>query len=72
MKNSKMCPKCHSNNIVKFEGCIGRPGEQIQTGFFTTSAVPMSRYICCSCGFIEEWVDKENLEKIINSKNAKR
>ena len=69
---TKKCPKCQSANIVKIEGVIGRPGEQIQTGFFTTSAVPLNRYICCNCGFIEEWVDRENLEKILNSKNAKR
>jgi len=72
MKNSGVCSKCQSGNIVKFEGVIGRPGEQVQIGFITTSAVPMHKYVCCNCGFVEEWIDNENLEKVEKSKRAKR
>ena len=35
-------------------------------------SVPVNRYICCTCGFIEECIDKEYLEKVANSKIAKR
>ena len=42
MKNSRICPKCNSNNIVRIDG------------------------------YTEEWIDKEDIGKIVNSKKAKR
>jgi hypothetical protein len=35
------------------------------------SAVKVNRYICCTCGFTEEWIDTEELEKVEKSKKAK-
>lgn len=72
MKNTKICPKCQSTNIVRFNGFAGAygSGNYIQTGSFST--VKIHRYICCDCGFVEEWIDKEFLDKVANSKNAIR
>lgn len=28
------------------------------------SAVPVHRYVCCSCGFSEEWIDQNDLQKL--------
>ena len=36
------------------------------------SAVNVNRYICCDCGFTEEWIDKSDLETVKKSKKAKR
>ena len=36
------------------------------------SAVKVNRYICCNCGFTEEWIDKEDINKIANNNKAKR
>jgi hypothetical protein len=41
------------------------------TGNTIFSAVNVNRYICCTCGFTEEWIDKNDLEKVKNSKKAK-
>lgn len=28
---------------------------------------PVTRYICCTCGYTEEWIDnKEHLDKLFN------
>ena len=72
MKNTKVCPKCKSNNIVRFNGVCGAygSGNYISTGFFGT--VNVNRYVCCSCGFSEEWIDKKDLDAVANSKKAIR
>lgn len=74
MKNSRTCPKCNSNNIVRIDGYAGAygSGNNIMTGHTIFSAVNVNRYICCSCGYTEEWIDKEDMDKVINSKKAKR
>ena len=28
------------------------------------SAVPVDRYICTTCGFSEEWIDLDNMNKL--------
>lgn len=74
MKNSRTCPKCNSNNIVRIGGYTGAygSGNNIMTGYSIFSAVNVNRYICCSCGYTEEWIDKEDMDKVVNSKKAKR
>ena len=74
MKNTKTGPKCASANIVRIDGYAGTygSGNNILIGSTIFSAVNVNRYICCSCGFTEEWIDKEDIEKIANSKKAKR
>ncbi len=42
MKNTKICPKCNSSDIVRIDG------------------------------YTEEWIDREDIEKVKNSKKAKR
>lgn len=34
-------------------------------GMTIKSAVPVDRYLCASCGYSEEWVDIDNIEKIV-------
>ena len=73
MKNTKICPKCGSYDIIRIDGYAGPygVGNNIMTGNTIFSAVNVNRYICCTCGFTEEWIDKNDLEKIKNSKKAK-
>lgn len=70
MKKSKICPKCNSTQVLRFDGYVGSygSGNNLVTGMF--SAVNVNRYICCSCGYTEEWIDTEDLEKVLNSKKA--
>jgi hypothetical protein len=61
VKYGNPCPKCHAKNNVRVPGGVGPygSGNHISTGgFWPSSAVPVSRYVCLNCGFIEEWVDK--------------
>ena len=74
MKNTKQCPKCKSGDIVRIDGYTAAygAGNNILVGNTIFSGVNVNRYICCSCGFTEEWIDKQDIEKVKNSKKAKR
>ena len=74
MKSSRICPKCQSNDIVRIDGYIGAygAGNNVMTGATVFSAVEVNRYICCSCGYTEEWIDREDLSKVKKSKKAKK
>ncbi|MBQ9510879.1 MAG: hypothetical protein IJR55_04230 [Clostridia bacterium] len=72
MKNTKTCPKCESCDIVIVDGYAGAygVGNNIMTGVTIFSAVPVDRFICCKCGYSEEWVRKEDIEKLKKSKKT--
>lgn len=72
MKHTKICPKCSSSDIIRINGYAGPygTGNNIMVGSTIFSAVNVNRYICCSCGFTEEWIDNKDIEKIANSKKA--
>lgn len=65
MKNTKHCPKCLGEDIVRIEGNWDTygVGNNVRTGIFSIALV--TKYVCLGCGFSEEWVEsKEDLEKI--------
>ena len=66
MKNTHICPKCSSNNILLIPGKVGAygVGNNIQTGWTTFSAVLVNRYVCCTCGYSEEWIGKEDVQRL--------
>ncbi len=66
MKNKRICPKCNSSDILLVPGKAGAygSGNNIQTGMTIFSAVLVHRYVCCSCGYSEEWIDKEDIQKL--------
>ena len=74
MKNSRICPKCNSSDILIIDGNVGAygTGNNIMTGSTVFSAVNVNRYICCSCGYTEEWINQWDIEKIKKSKRAHR
>ena len=59
MKISQLCSKCHSSDIVRIPGTNQGHGfgNNIKTGITVFNAILVTRYLCCNCGFIEEWVD---------------
>lgn len=66
MRNTHACPKCRSTVILQIPG-VGAygVGNNIPVGWSNFSAVLVTRYLCASCGFSEEWVDdKAGLEKL--------
>lgn len=72
MKSTRICPKCNSSDIVRVDGYAGAygAGNNIMVGATIFSAVNVNRYICCNCGFTEEWIDKKDIEKLKKSKKA--
>jgi hypothetical protein len=67
MKNSKRCSKCSSYDVVRAPGRSQGYGigNNISVGFALFSQVVVTKYVCCSCGFIEDWVDNpHDLAKI--------
>ena len=73
MKGNKKCPKCNSIDIIRVNGSVGSygSGNHISSGFWAKPIANVNRYICCNCGFCEEWIDKEDLSKLKNNKNLK-
>lgn len=63
MKTTKICPKCSSNDIIKIEGSAGAYGAGNNIPL-TWSYVKVDRYLCCSCGYSEEWINRDDMEKI--------
>ncbi len=64
MKNSRICPKCSSSDIVRIKGkreSYGA-GNHVMVGII--ASVGVHRYVCTVCGYTEEWIDREDLEKI--------
>ena len=68
MKNTKSCPKCGSADIVRIPDNPNRhaSGNNIYTSTYTLfGKIPVIRYVCCSCGYAENWVEnEEELEEI--------
>lgn len=66
MKNTRRCPKCNHTDILKVKGDIRGygVGNNIVTGMTIFSAVLVHRYVCCSCGYSEEWIDACDIEKL--------
>ncbi len=62
MRNSNTCPKCQSTDIVRIQGSTGGygAGNNIAVGRTIFSAVKVTRYLCASCGFSEEWIDSDD------------
>lgn len=66
MRWKHQCPKCGGTDIIKVPGRSGAygTGNNISVGLSIFSAVMVHRYVCCSCGFTEEWVDREDVETL--------
>lgn len=64
MKNSKTCPKCQGNDIVCAcgENQSYGIGNNVRAGII--KQVIVNRYICCTCGFTEEWIEKDDIPKV--------
>ena len=62
MRNTGRCPKCGSTDLLTVE-----PGlyNSFPIGFFATAKI--QRYLCRSCGYTEEWVAEESMEKVRQS-----
>ncbi len=67
MKNENICSKCNNADILRVMGQHEGygAGNNIKTSLM--KRVGVHRYICCNCGFVEEWIDKDDIEKIVSA-----
>ena len=66
MAEVKSCPKCESEEFVATEFGLTR-GRQIGITTGLVKKVTPQVYVCCSCGFLELWVDAvEDLDEVRN------
>lgn len=65
MKKTGVCPKCAGTDILRIPGNIGLygVGNNIQCGLFSRYVL-VDRYVCCKCGFSEEWIDEKDIERL--------
>ena len=72
MRNTGKCPKCGSGSILTVRSDMERRTEYtsypyIPTGKFLATqygeGVAVTRYVCRTCGYVEQWVDPEELER---------
>lgn len=73
MKNSKICPKCNSSDIRRVNGSTRGygAGNNILIGMTIFSSINVARYVCLNCGYTEEWIDKEDIERLKNCKRPR-
>lgn len=68
MKNGNACPKCGSHAVIRVPDNPRRhaSGNNIYTTRATLlGKVPVIRYVCCGCGYVENWVEtRGDLEKL--------
>jgi hypothetical protein len=62
---NRKCIKCDSSEVIRVPASVWYEDNKIPVGFL--SVVKTTRYICCDCGFCEEWVesavDREKLRE---------
>lgn len=62
MKNTNCCPKCGSKNIA----CVPDNAHRYLansiaiTNIAWVKRIPVARYVCCDCGYVENWVETQN------------
>ncbi len=66
MKNKRICLKCNGSDILVVPGTAEAygVGNNIRVGATIFSAVLVDRYVCCTCGYSEEWIDRADVAKL--------
>lgn len=64
MKHTHKCPKCGSEDVLKVPGreMVDRGMNVVPLWFGNWARI--DRWVCCNCGYSEEWVDEEALEDV--------
>lgn len=69
MKQNKVCPKCNNKKILKIKDVLHASGggniSQSRHLFTENSCAKVTYYICTNCGFVEEYLDQEELHKLM-------
>ena len=62
MKNTKRCPVCGSAEIIRVPDDAHRylAHRICITRFATVKRIPVARYVCYDCGYLENWVENRH------------
>ncbi len=62
MRNTRCCPKCHSKNIVRVPDNAHRylANSIAITNVAWVKRIPVARYVCYDCGYVENWVETQS------------
>ena len=62
MKNTSVCPKCGSHDIVRVPDDAHRylANSIAITNVAWVKRIPVARYVCCGCGYVENWVEQRH------------
>lgn len=62
MKNTTCCPKCGSKNMVCVPDNTHRylANSIAITNVAWVKRIPVARYVCCDCGYVENWVENRH------------
>jgi predicted RNA-binding Zn-ribbon protein involved in translation (DUF1610 family) len=64
MKNTHTCPKCESTKIVRVPGDRGQD-HMVVGPLGVLTSIPVTRFVCCKCGYSEEWIESDgDLERV--------
>ena len=61
MKEGKRCPKCGSKEIIRVPDDAHRylANSICITGLVTVKRIPITRYVCHECGYVENWAETD-------------
>lgn len=59
MKLTNRCPKCGSTDLIRVPDDAHRylANSICVTGAVTVKRIPVARYVCHGCGYVEDWVE---------------
>lgn len=70
MKHSKQCPKCGSRDILEEEGSLSDTGSiRVRGSLF--ARMPVIHTVCTDCGYVEMWIEGEDLHHIKKEKQKR-
>lgn len=67
MRNTKTCPKCGSVKVTEVPYQVRGFGATyicIPPGMSGNEAVCPKHYLCCNCGYMEEWTEEQYLNSL--------
>jgi len=62
MKNTGKCPKCGSDTVIRVPDDAHRylANSICITRLATVKRIPVVRYVCRDCGYVEDWVENRH------------
>lgn len=62
MKNTNRCPKCGCADLIRVPDNAHRylANSICITGAVMVKRIPVARYVCRECGYVEDWVENRH------------